>query len=79
MLIQSDAEAWLNRPTRVPPEHSVHSWPWEEIPDAATLDGLYAELWAEIERQGATVALAAQPPRRFSRLLKNCLPGAGLI
>jgi len=30
----------------------VHSWPWEEIPGAATLDALYAELWDEIERQG---------------------------
>jgi hypothetical protein len=51
-LIQNDAWEWLSRPTRVRPRYSVHSWPLDQIPDVATLDALYDELWVEIEREG---------------------------
>jgi hypothetical protein len=51
-LIQNDAEAWLDRPTRVRPEWSVHCWPFEWLPTIEEPNALYKELWEEIIREG---------------------------
>jgi hypothetical protein len=51
-LIQNDANYWMTeRRTLIRPEHTLVSWPFNEIPDAATLDALYEECWAEIIRE----------------------------
>jgi hypothetical protein len=51
-LIQNDANRWMTeRRTLIRPEHTLASWPFNEIPDAATLDALYEECWAEIIRE----------------------------